>query len=150
MHQFPDRESWTRNFKAKVRRWCNASDTEGRIHELLYAFIHVFNEHVLSINSLLDGRQKEEIHSMYSVLSLTLSSSISTVILWGRYFSSFYFADEEAESLPEMRIQMWCTQSEELISAITQNHCNKLFALGHCSRLSLALLALANICFSLT
>lgn len=55
--------------------------TLGRIHEVLYAFIHVFNENVLNINNLLDGRQKEEGHSMYSVLSLTLSPSISTAIL---------------------------------------------------------------------
>lgn len=80
--------------------------TLGRIHELLYVFIHVFNEHVSSINNLLDGRQKEEIHSMYSVLSLTLSPSISTAILRGKYSPSFYFADEEAEAPLEMRTQM--------------------------------------------
>lgn len=49
-----------------------------RTRELLDAFIHGLSEHVSSINNLLDGEQKKEIHTMYSVLPLTLVSSIST------------------------------------------------------------------------
>lgn len=40
------------------------------VHELLYSLIHVLSEYVLSINNLLGGKQKKEIHSVFSVLPL--------------------------------------------------------------------------------
>lgn len=54
--------------------------TPARIYELFYSCILAFDEHGLSTNCRLGGKQKKEIHSVHSVLSLTSFHSRSAAM----------------------------------------------------------------------
>ena len=57
MYQFLDTGSETRNFKAKSG---DSAQDPARIHGLFYSLIHVFSEHVLSMNNLSGVQQKTD------------------------------------------------------------------------------------------